>query len=318
MTGKRKIWRFINDKLADNKQAILLSVLSSKGGSPGKAGFKLAVTVDELAGTIGGGAMEYNLINEARGYLQNGVLIREIRKLIHNKNAAENASGLICTGNQTVCIFSLTKNELPEVEKICGLIKNDTPFVLSVSAKQFEVSNEISEGINIISSAKEDWKYFEEIPASDIIYIAGGGHVGRAVARIMKTLDFKIKVIDPRPDIISGLTDLLPDEKLLSDFESAGNYIGEGKNVYVTILTSSHLTDKIMLKQVITRNLKYIGMMGSAAKIKRIYTDLEDEGIQPGLFKKVNAPVGLEINSLTPAEIAVSIAAEIIKVKNSD
>lgn len=318
MMEKIKTWRFINDNLADNKQVILLSVLESKGGSPGKAGFKLAVTIDELAGTIGGGVMEYNLINEARGYLQKGVLIREIRKLIHNKNAAENASGLICTGNQTVCIFSLTKNELPKVGKICGLIENDTPFVLTVSAEQFEVSNEISEGINIISSAKEDWKYSEEIPAADIIYIAGGGHVGRAVARIMKTLDFKIKVIDPRPDIINGLTDLLPDEKLLSNFECAGNYICEGANVYITILTSSHLTDKIMLKQVITRNIKYIGMMGSAAKIKRIYNDLEDEGIHPGLFKKVNAPIGIEINSLTPAEIAVSIAAEIIKVKNSD
>lgn len=316
MSEKNKIWSFIKEKLENNTDVILVSVLDTKGGSPGRKGFKMAVSADELAGTIGGGAMEFNIINETRDCLANGGSIREIRKLIHNKDAGKNASGLICTGRQTICIYSLTVNELSTITEICRLASADACFTLNVSAEKFEVSSQGAGGIKILSSSKNKWSYTEEITSREIIYIAGGGHVGRALARVMKTLDFKIKVLDPRPEIIAGLDFLLPDEKLPVDFNTGAGLIEDGNNIYITILTSSHLTDKEMLKLVINKNVKYIGMMGSKPKVKQIFAALSQEGIMPGLFDKVHSPIGIEINSLTPAEIAISIAAEIIKVKN--
>lgn len=314
---KLKTWQFIEGNLAKGENVILVSVLDSKGGSPGKSGFKLAVTRNELAGSVGGGAMEFNIINETRACLSDGITIREIRKLYHNKNSAKHQSGLICTGNQTICIYSLSQAEHETVKSICGAIQNNIPVVLKASNEKFEISSKIIEGIKFNLKASGEFSYTEEIPAGDLIYIAGGGHVGRAVSVLMKTLDFRIKAIDPRPDIIEGLINLLPEEKILINFEDSGELIEEGKNIFVVILTSSYLTDKAVLQQVLSKKIRYIGMMGSAAKIKRVYDELKADGVDPELFNKVHAPIGLEINSLTPAEIAVSIAAEIIKAKNS-
>ena len=311
------IWQFIKGKLTEGEKVILISVLNSKGGSPGKAGFKLAVTNNELVGTVGGGVMEFNLINEAREWLKQKLQVREIRKLYHNKNTEKAQSGLICTGHQTICIYSLSKNETETVSRICTLTEKNIPFTLLASADKFEIKDEISDGIKIVSPAKNEWFYTEEIKAGDIIYIAGGGHVGKAVAAVMRTLDFRIRILDYRPEIIGGLDGFLQEEKILTPFEKAGEFIEEGKNVYVVILTSSYLTDKAVLGQVLSKKLKYVGMMGSKAKIKRVYEELKAEGVNPELFNKVYAPVGIEIKSLTAAEIAISIAAEIIKVKNS-
>jgi len=315
---KNKIWRFLKEKLSQNQKAVLISVLEARGGSPGKAGFKIAVAADELEGTVGGGVMEYDLINEARKTIAEGKVIREVRKLYHNKTTDKRQSGLICTGNQTICFYSLTETELPAIEKISALNGLQKPVTLIVSGSEFIAEDSISEGIKIQSKNKKDWRYTEEISAGEIIYICGGGHVGKAVAAAMKSIDFRIRVIDPRPAIIEGLTELADEEKILSPFEKTGGFIENGKNVYAVILTSSYLTDKAALKQILYKNIKYTGMMGSKAKIKKVYSELEAEGVDARLFEKVHAPVGLEINSLTPAEIAVSIAAQIIKVKNSE
>jgi xanthine dehydrogenase accessory factor len=78
-----------------------------------------------------------------------------------------------------------------------------------------------------------------------------------------------------------------------------------------------HAGDKDTLKSVINKNVKYIGMMGSKRKIKSIFDALTEEGVDKELLKKVHTPIGIEIEAETPEEIAISIAAEIIKVKNS-
>jgi xanthine dehydrogenase accessory factor len=165
-------------------------------------------------------------------------------------------------------------------------------------------------------NSDEDWQYTEAIGLPLISYIAGGGHVGLAVSRVMKTLGFYVVVFDHRKDVFTIKQNEFADEIIITKYEDIGNRIIEGERSYIIIVTPMHTGDKDTLKSVIHKNVKYIGMMGSKRKIKSIFDALLKEDIDNELFKKVHTPIGIEIEAETPEEIAISIAAEIIKVKN--
>jgi xanthine dehydrogenase accessory factor len=162
-----------------------------------------------------------------------------------------------------------------------------------------------------------DWKYTENLGLPLIAYIAGGGHVGLAVSHVMKSLGFHVIIFDHREDVYTLEQNEFADEVIICKYEELGNKIIESERSYVIIVTPMHAGDKDTLKSVINKNVKYIGMMGSKRKIKSIFDALTEEGVDKELLKKVHTPIGIEIEAETPEEIAISIAAEIIKVKNS-
>jgi len=311
----KTVWRFISENLSGGNKVILLSVISSKGGSPGKSGFKLAVTEKELWGTIGGGVMEFNLVNEARNAIKKGALLYGMRNLHHSQDTDKQKSGMVCAGCQTVAIYTFKKEDEAVVKHICAAIQNLEPITFKVTNRNISIL-ENSDDVNTEHTGDE-WSYIEKIQPKEILYIAGGGHVGKAVARVMDTLGFRITVFDDREEIIDALNEMNPGIAVKKDLAFAGDGITEGSNVYFIILTPSHLWDKAALKSVIKKNIRYIGMMGSKNKVRSIFSQLEAEGIPASLLEKVHAPIGLQINSNTAEEIAISIAAEIIQVKNS-
>ena len=96
-----------------------------------------------------------------------------------------------------------------------------------------------------------------------------------------------------------------------------GGYINEGDTSYVVVVTSEFSTDKAAIKSVINKKFKYLGLMGSSSKINKIFAELKNEGIGFSQLERIHTPIGIEISGETPEEIAISIAAEIIKVKHS-
>jgi len=149
-----------------------------------------------------------------------------------------------------------------------------------------------------------------------MVYIAGGGHVGLAVSRIMKSIGFYVIVFDHREDVFTIEQNEYADEIIITNYEEIGNYVIEGERSYIIIVTPMHAGDKDTLKSVIYKNVKYIGMMGSKRKIKSIFDALRVDGVDEKLFKRVHTPIGIEIEAESPEEIAISIAAEVIKMKN--
>jgi len=132
----------------------------------------------------------------------------------------------------------------------------------------------------------------------------------------MSTLDFFVVTFDQRDDIITMRENTFSNKKIITNYSVVNKFIRESKKSYVVIVTPNHDGDKEALKSIIGMNLKYIGLMGSSKKSNSIFNHLESEGVDSSLFKKVYTPVGLEIEAESPEEIAVSIAAEIIKIKN--
>lgn len=315
-----KLWSFILDNIKKNKKVILTTVLESKGSSPGKAGFKIAVAEDRThVGTIGGGEMEFNLLNECNKLLDSKKKIQLHRKLYHSKKVKKLQSGLVCQGTQTNYTLSLDKKDYENVESIIKSFERKEPAVLMLSPDGLNIKKNYknSEHICYYFKSDDDWKYEENVGVKDTVYIIGGGHVGLALSNQMELLGFHVVVFDDRADVQTINENRSADEIIITPFHEVGSYIEEGEYSYAAIVTSALPTDKIALKQIINKKLKYIGLMGSEAKLKRIFYELEKEGIRRSLLKKVNAPIGIDINSNTVEEIAVSIAAKIIKVKNN-
>lgn len=148
------------------------------------------------------------------------------------------------------------------------------------------------------------------------LIVCGGGHVGQAVARAGRFLDFKVAVIDDRADFASR--DKFPDEQIqliADDFVSALRSLKITPATHIVIVTRGHRHDEICLHEVIDKPARYIGMIGSRRRTTTIRERLKREGVAPELLRRVHAPIGLDIGALTPEEIAVAILAEIVLVR---
>lgn len=314
-----EFWNFILSNLKAGNKVALIKVFESNGASPGKQGFMLAVNEQKnIKGTIGGGIMEYDGVERAVQRLADNDTTITLRELQH-KIRVPNSSGLMCSGIQTNTDYTLTLKDITTVEKILTALDEKRDGQLRFTPLGIEFHPEIVNAQRYVYHfvSEQDWYFEENYGQPDTVYVFGGGHVGLAVCQMFAFLDFYVVVFDERPDVITMANNHYAHEKIVGPFTEAGQYVREGDHSYAIISTSKAPTDMLSLEQVINKKLKYKGLMGSGVKIKWIYKKLKDKGIDPALFDEVHAPVGLPIESNTPEEIAVSIAAEIIKIKNS-
>ena len=134
----------------------------------------------------------------------------------------------------------------------------------------------------------------------------------------MNFLGFYIKIYDDREAINTLQENNFCHEKHLISYDLIGNQLKNCQDDYVVIMTFGYRPDKIVLKQLLKKKFLYIGMMGSKAKIKKLLTELEMEGFSKESYEHIFTPIGLEIFSKTPQEIAISVAAEIIRETNRE
>jgi len=312
------IWNFIYKTISTDKKVVLLTVAESSNSSPGRQGFKMAVSEDaELIGTIGGGIMEKDMIEYSLDLLF-GNESNTIKRLHHKDKTKYEKSGLICGGYQIIIFTVIDKSHINMIEKIISLSKEKKNGELLISPAVIEYNN--TDKINPVSfnyKADDDWEYKENIGLPLIAFVAGGGHVGLALSRIMKSIGFYVIVFDHREDVFTIEQNEYADEIIITNYEEIGNYIIEGERSYIMIVTPMHAGDSAALKSVIHKNVKYIGLMGSKRKIKSIFDTLRADGADEKFFKRVHTPIGLEIEAESPEEIAISIAAEVISIKNS-
>ena len=314
-----QIWEFIKSHLNKNEKVILTVVLDHKKGSPGKQGFKMAVSSNgDTSGSIGGGIMEYKKIGECKEYLKKNINVSKIETVYHNKKKDVINSGLICSGSQTNFIFSIQKKDVKNVNRILNALKNRTPgkIIYTLKGISFHYESKNTDDYSFNYKNDNDWKFEQATLRKNIVYIAGGGHVGIALCKVLSLLDFYIIIYDNRKDLKKTYSELFAHKIIIDSFSNLSRAVEDDS--YIVIVTTGFESDKEVLMQVIGRKVKYIGLMGTIAKIKKIFSELKKEGISGKLLNKIHAPVGIDINSNTPEEIAVSIAAEIIREKNKD
>jgi len=145
------------------------------------------------------------------------------------------------------------------------------------------------------------------------LIICGGGHVGQAVAKAGALLDFKITVIDDRPEFSSREKFPDPGVRLITgDFTEALRALKITQASHLVIVTRGHRHDEICLREVIEKPARYIGMIGSRRRATTIREHMRREGVGAEHLRRVHSPIGLDIGAITPEEIALAILAEIV------
>lgn len=326
MIKELELWQFTIDALRRGDNVMLLVVAESIGSSPGRQGFKMAVTPGGMCGSIGGGIMEVNLVDQARTILSvppavvGGLTTPSnfISPQTHQKNST-NASGMICSGKQTVIFYRFNVSHLKTVEKIIASLKNRSGETLSIDSTDLRIDALPAESdFSFSTSSDTDFHYRERLGAKNELYIIGGGHCALALSELMSKMDFYIRIFDDRPDLNTIEKNTFADEKhVIEGYENIAANIREGENVYVVVMTLGFASDEVVIRQLVHKDLKYFGVLGSRAKMAVLLKNLRLEDVPEVKLAAVHTPIGISINSQTPEEIAVSIAAEIIAVKNS-
>ena len=290
-------------------------VVESSGSSPGRHGFKMAVTEDgTMFGSIGGGVMEVSLVKNSKFQIPHSKLIEQV----HQKNSSD-SSGMICSGKQTVVIKELTEFDLPTIQKIVDSLKNQIEIYLEITEDSFQVIEltDFRQNYTFQKIGETSFIYREKLGCKNKLYIIGGGHCALALSELMLKLDFHITVFDDRPDLNTLQKNTFANQvKIIESYEQIGELIDSDSTGYVVVMTLGYKFDEIVIRQLFDKDFKYFGVLGSKSKMKTLLKTLEKDGFDMQKLTEIRTPIGLLINSHTPEEIAISIAAEIIKVKN--
>ena len=312
-------WKKTLEELDKGKNVVLIVIIERTGSAPNIPGAKMFITHDDSMGTVGGGNSEHKLYERAKLLLKEGRIAVENVHMEHREDSIEDSSGMICSGSQTFAIVVLGENDIPIINEIIVSIVQAQPGVLTITENgiSFEFK-EILAYDRIYSDEGISWTYQENIGVQNKLFIIGGGHVSLALSHIMDTLGFHITVFDDRKDLPTMINNDYAHVKQIVSYENLPSMIPEGDNIYVTIMTYGHVSDELVLESIIDKKCKYIGMMASSSKKQQIFTSLKEKGISTQLLDSIHTPIGIKIKSHTPEEIAISIAAEIIQVKNKE
>jgi len=337
-------------QISDQGQPCVMTlVLHQAGSTPRKAGTRMIIKPDgEILGTIGGGLMEANVIENAKEVFNTQ---ESVIKTYDMTSAIVDSMDMICGGRMEILIeycapdkelfrlFNDLQNELAQHRK-CLLVTE----LLPLSGNTWQVRRALIRKYGSISGAAviparlnaeikanmtnmrnpvlreiDEQRFFiEPHGAMGTVYLFGAGHVALQVANLAKNMDFQTVVMDDRREFANSDRFVTADEVIvLSSFEQALEGLEIDEDSYMVILTRGHSHDKTVLRQVLSTPAGYIGMIGSTRKRDAIYKALQYEGVSTRELERVHCPIGLAINAQTPEEIAVSIVAELIKKRAS-
>ena len=180
---------------------------------------------------------------------------------------------------------------------------------------RYELSDDFAQETGLICGGQMD-VYIEPIEPSSELFIIGAGHVGFHLARVAHEAGFRVHVVDDREKFANAERFPTAAEVIVADIPS---WVARGTippHGYAVIVTRGHTNDLEALRALAPRELRYLGLIGSRAKVARIYDALTEDRMPAESLARVHAPIGLDIGAVTPQEIAVSILAELIAVKH--
>ncbi|MCI0603291.1 XdhC/CoxI family protein [bacterium] len=230
-----------------------------------------------------------------------------------------------------------TKGSCPQQSGAKIIVRSDGSFEFTIGGGTFE-AEVIQDSLAFLKSDSpqtRDYKltkselgmycqglvkvFFEKYAPRPQLLIFGGGHVGQALSRIGAATElFSVVVVDDRKEYASRKKHPAADRIILTDRNFTKKIPQVDEETYIVILTRCHATDKLLVQKYADSKTAYVGLIGSQAKIRQFARELQqEEGMQAKTFERIHAPVGLQIGGKNPSEIAISILAEVLLVKNS-
>lgn len=331
--------------LQSGHDVVLATIFEARGSAPRTAGAKMVVRSDGTTlGTIGGGRLENDVIDVARR------LFVSRRSAIHSfdltgKDLA--AMDMICGGCGEVWLHFLTaadSNDLAVCQATVGVLSrresgcliteisdsngardrqfcligpdNSATGRLTIGDRRLDRWIGRSGKFSARTETFNDQRFLiEPIQPCCTAFIFGGGHVSQQVVPLCETVDFRTVVLDDREEYACRRRfPAASDIRVLESFEKWEGLPIDEKS-FIIIMTRGHMFDKVALAKALRTTAVYIGMIGSRRKRDMIYKSLREEGFSPSDLERVYSPIGLDIAAETPAELAVSIVGELIRVR---
>ncbi|MCE5221359.1 MAG: XdhC family protein [Clostridium sp.] len=329
--------------LKSSESFVLASIFDSQGSAPRTIGARMIIRKDgSILGTVGGGKVEALVIQHGIEIFDTKTTILKEYKLQETENKG---IGMVCGGDVSILMEYVDKEKEENIKLYEEVIKcfenGEKAFIIRKFFYDGNSINYLYKNKQIIYSSKDIEKeviekYSDAVRYRDLIllkeenanvliepicnlgrlYIFGAGHVSQKLAELAKKIDFLVTVVDSRAEFANRDRFSTVDDVVVPDsFEGCFEQLPIDKDSYIVIVTSGHIFDLTCLKQALRTDAYYIGMIGSRRKRNIVYEALKEEGFTVDDCNKVYNPIGLEIGSETPEEIAVSIAAELIKIR---
>ena len=331
----------------EGRRFAVATVVRTVGSTPQVVGAKLLVDdMGRLVGTLGGGCVEADAFAEAKRVIDTGGT--SLREYELTEELAWD-TGLVCggtmwisiepgeqalrfadrdllgdvlaasAGGKPVAIATLLRKRgkdlitagklFVEVDGPGGGTLGDGTLDARARAAAIDV---LREGAARTLALDEDAELLvEPVLAKPRLVIVGGGHVGLAIARLGVSLDYEVTVVDDRPDFANRERFAGVSEILNTDMVKALETMAIGWNTFIVIATRGHKLDAHCLRVAVKTDARYVGLLGSKRKTVLIARMLHDEGVNEERTRAVHAPIGLDLGGRTPAEIALSVLAEL-------
>lgn len=303
---------------------VLATVTQVKGSVPREVGAKMLIWGESSTfGTIGGGAGEAKVIQQALQTLKTGE--KQFVEIDLSGTSPQETQG-VCGGWMQVWLERwMGENAIALLHAILNSLESSNPIALvtpltSDSSPILQPLTPSHSSIPQLIPFQDNLVFFEPLTPSPTLLILGAGHVGIALAKLAQFIGFQIAVQDDRlefttPERFPAGTQILPLSfaDALKDFPTLSN-------LYIALVTRGYQYDLEALNLLLRLPQKpyYLGMIGSRRRVKTVFDNLEEKGIPPQLFQQIHAPIGLDIGALTPEEIAVSICAELIQIRRQN
>ena len=282
-------------------------VLSTAGSAARHAGARMLLLSDgSLLGTIGGGSPELQTQALCRDALAGAPATR--------KEFKRGIVDIACGGSQLIGIRLLGEADLAAYSQALAKADSGEPAALSVDwSGEVPVASLVSFSYQVPSWDNE--VFYEPVAGAERCVIFGGGHVGRALVPALAAIDFEVTVYDDRPEVARAENFPAATKVVLGSFQDIASSIALSERDYVVVMTHGHVADEDVVAQVFDFNPTYLGCMGSRHKRKVLEGVVASRGATPEQIAALDLPIGLPIDAVTPAEIAVSIAAKMIQVR---
>jgi len=340
--------------LHEKMPCILATVIQTQGSTPQKAGSSALIGINQLlVGTVGGGITELKVIQQAQTILKSkksGIFSFDL------SGDLTKGSESICGGGMTILLDAAPELNLPVFNLLWNSLKQRTPGVLitlidesgpeeikisrfwfsetnqpqlptdsrnKIEPLIFEMLEQPNDTFSRLVSLKDleistsGFVYLERINPKPSLFIAGAGHIGQSLSRLGRFLDFEVTVWDDRPEYADKTQVPDADFVLSGSIDTIAEKLDIQDDLYLVIVTHGHKCDADVLRKFIGSDAAYIGMIGSKAKVSQMRMSfLENRWATPQQWERVFTPVGLDIGAQTVEEIALSIAGQLIQIRN--
>lgn len=308
---------------AAGRDTVLAVITEATGSAPRKAGSMMLLGAQgRICGTVGGGTVELRSIQRAAALLAEGRSAVERFRL--DLGGGPESLGMACGGDVTL-LFQYVPGHGGDWETLTAALRAaleahcpgwlvlggaDAPALIDHTGAA--LAGDAPTLPTFPGAGMAAGRFFLPLPVGERVVIFGAGHIARALTPLLTTVGFRPVIFDDRPELAVSAAFPAAEVVLCGDFQNISASLTLTPEDYAVVMTHGHQWDLAVETQLLRQELAYVGAIGSRSKLAFVSQKLREAGISEAAIRSVHTPIGTAIKAVTPEEIAVSIAGELI------